>query len=94
MPRAKKTLIMGDSIIKGINPRGLKNNVHCNISGATVDVLQDQIFVYDLRNFSTIIIYVGGNNVSNGSNIEYVDEKFDQLLQYIKKANSDLSTVL
>ena len=95
VPTAKKTLIIGDSIIKGINPKGLKNNVHCSgISGATVETVHEQIALYDLRNFSTIIVYVGGNNVSNGSNIEYVEEKYDQLLQYIKTANSALNIIL
>lgn len=95
VPVAKKTLIIGDSIIKGINPRGLKDNIHCiGIPGATVETVHEQIALYDMRNFSTAIIYIGGNNVSNGSNIEYVEEKYDQLLQFIKTTNSALNIIL
>ena len=50
--------------------------------------------VYDLKNFINVIIYVGGNDVSNGSNVEYVEEKYDQLLQYIKDNNGDISITL
>ena len=82
-------------IIKGVNPRGLKHNVHCSgISGATVENVHDQVTLYDMQNFSTVIISVGGNNASNGSNIEYVEEKYDQLFQYIKKANSAVNIIL
>lgn len=62
-----KTLIIGDSIIKGFNERGLKKNVLCNgISGASVDNVVDQIQLYDLQNFSTIIVNVGGNDLAKG----------------------------
>ena len=40
------------------------------------------------------IIYVSGNDVSNGSNVESVEEKYDQLLQYIKDTNGDISISL
>ena len=90
-----KTLIIGDSIINGINPRGLKNYVHCSgISGATVETVHEKMSVYNLKNFTNVIIYVGGNDVSNGSNVEYVEEKYDQLLQYIKDNNGDISITL
>ena len=37
-PTASKTLLIGDSILSGINKKGLNKNVECHsISGATVD---------------------------------------------------------
>ena len=59
------------------------------ISGATVDTLLEEIEVYDLQNFSHIILYIGGNNASNGTESEYFEEKYDQLICYIKERNED-----
>ena len=90
-----KTLIIGDSIIKGINAKGLKSYVHCSgISGATVEKVSDQISVYDLKNFDTVIISVGGNDVSDSADIELVEETYDKLIQFIKTANPGISIVL
>ena len=50
--------------------------------------------VYNLKNFTNVIIYVGGNDVSNGSNVQYVEEKYDQLLQYIKDNNGNICITL
>ena len=87
---AKKILLMGDSIITGINKNGLKDKVYKHgISGATVDTLLQEIEVYDIQNFSHIILYVGGNNASNGTESEYFEEKYDQLICYIKERNKD-----
>ena len=94
-PKSTKSLIIGDSIIKGINEKGLNSNIHCHgISGATVETVLDQIQLFDLKNFSTIIISVGGNDISNGSNLEYVEEKYDQLLRQIQAGNPDCQKVI
>lgn len=75
-----KTLIIGDSIIKGINEKGLKHNVLCHgISGATLQTVAEQVQLYDLQNFSTVILSVGGNDLANGRDPEYIEERFDQL---------------
>ena len=51
VPEAKKTLIIGDSIIKGINPRGLKDNIHCiGIPRANVETVHDTKLV-EMENF-------------------------------------------
>lgn len=92
--RPVKTLIIGDSIIKGINEKGLKKHVHSHgISGATTETVLDQLSLFDLKNFSTVIISIGGNDISNGTNVEYVEEKYDQLIQYIQKINQDCKIV-
>ena len=92
---AKKILLMGDSIITGVNIKGLKDKVYKHgISGATVDTLLQEIEVYDLQNFSHIILYIGGNNASNGTDSEYFEEKYDQLICYIKERNRDCKIML
>ena len=93
--RSQNTLIIGDSIINGINSKGLKSTVHCNgISGATVQTVHEKLTVYDLKNFADVVIYVGGNDISNGSSVEFVESKYDQLLQYIKSANGDIKITI
>lgn len=94
-PTTKKILLMGDSIISGINKNGLKDKVYKHgISGATIDTLLQEIEVYDLQNFSHIILYIGGNNASNKTDCEYFEEKYDQLIYFIKERNKDCKIVL
>ena len=86
---SKQILLIGDSIISGINPKGLKENVHRDgIPGASVDCILKEVKVFDLSQFSHIIIYVGGNNASKGTDTEYFEEKYDQLLDYIQNKNN------
>lgn len=89
------TLLLGDSILSGINRKGLKSNVECHsISGATVDMLLNKIKVYDLKNFRNIIIYVSGNDVSQKVDPEYIEERYESLINYIKSKNSTITIYL
>ena len=94
-PVSKKILLMGDSIITNINKKGLKDKVYKHgISGATKDTLVQEIEVYDLQNFSHIILYIGGNNVSNWTNNKYFKEKYDELISFIKEKNKNCQMLL
>ena len=94
-PTTKKILLMGDSLISGINKNGLKEKVYKHgISGATIDTLIEEIEMYDLQNFSHIILNVGGNNASNKTDCEYFEEKYDQLICFIKEKKKDCKIVL
>ncbi|MEW8545036.1 MAG: GDSL-type esterase/lipase family protein [Candidatus Thiodiazotropha sp.] len=85
-----RTLIIGDSIINGINRKGLTNNVECqSIPGANIDSIIDKLQIYDLKKFSNIIVYVGGNNASNETDPEYFEEKYEQLITSIKNTSSN-----
>lgn len=59
-----------------------------------MEMVSDQICLYDLQNFSTVVISVGGNDVSNGSDLEYVEERFDQLIVQIRNRNPDCKIFL
>lgn len=51
IPSNSKILIIGDSIIKGINEKGLKDYVHCHgIPGAYVETVLKHIHLFDLKN--------------------------------------------
>lgn len=90
----KKILLIGDSIITGVNKQGLKDNVYRHgISGATVKTLLNEIEVYDLKQFSHAVIYIGGNNASNGTDIKHFEEMYRKLLTHIK-LKSDCKMVL
>ena len=83
--RGSKILIIGDSILSGVNRKGLSRNVECQpCSGANIDTILEKVQMFDLTKFSDIVIYVGGNDSSNSSDNEYFEEKYEQLLQHIK----------
>ena len=54
------------------------------LSGATVDTLLEKFKIYNLKNFKNIIIYVSGNDASQNNDLEYVEEKYKQLINNIK----------
>ena len=64
-----KTLLIGDSVLHGINTKGLIKGVQKHSrGGATVNEIIEEIGVYDIKSFNKIIIYVGGNDCA-----KYVD---------------------
>lgn len=91
----RQTLLIGDSIVSGINPKGLKQHVYRNgIPGARVGDILDDIKVYNLINFTRIIIYVGGNDSSGQTDMKSFERKYDELIKYIKDQNSLCTIVL
>ncbi|MES9905403.1 MAG: GDSL-type esterase/lipase family protein [Sedimenticola sp.] len=87
---SRKTLIIGDSIISGINPKGLKSNVtRYPVSGANVDNILTELQVFDLSQFATVILYVAGNDASKQIRVQDFEDKYTQLIKYIKTKNPD-----
>lgn len=85
-----KTLIVGDSILAGINQKGLAKHVIAQpFPGATVETIMTKITMYNLRQFGSVVIYVGGNDAarSRDPDMEYFEKKYDQLINYIKQQN-------
>ena len=83
----ERTLLIDDSIIKGINPKGLKKEIKiCARGGATLQDICDDISVYDLESFSNVIICVGGNDCSSRADINSFEDKYNQLISLIKTA--------
>ena len=81
-----------------INPRGLKQNVHkSGISGGNIHKVTNQLKVFDLKQFTDIIIYVGGNDgndAASKSDPELFEVKYDQLIQHIKDVNDQCQIFL
>lgn len=85
-----RTLIIGDSILSGVNKRGLNRNVEClSVPGATIETINDKIQLYDISKFNNIVVYVGGNDAANNSDMEYFEEKCDQFMRSIKNKNAE-----
>ena len=94
-PKSLKTLIVGDSLLKGINSKGLENGVRiCSKNGAKIKDIWDEIAVYDMKSFQNIILCVGGNDGSSGTETGLFEEKYDELVGYIKAANNDCAVYL
>ena len=92
---ANQILLIGDSLISSVNLKGLTPNVIKNgISGGNIDKVASQIKVYDITKFSHVILYVGGNDASNGTDVEYFEEKYDQVIQHIKESNKNCKIIL
>ena len=80
---------MGDSLTSAISPKGLKQSVFKHsISGAKIDHRFHQAIVFSMEQFSNIISFVGGNDAPSGTDIEYFEELYDQVIQNIKQINS------
>lgn len=90
-----RTLIIGDSIVSGINRKGLKNRVECHpVPGATIDAINNKLQIFDISKFDNIVVYVGGNDTSRNTNLEYFEEKYDQLITSVKSKNSSCQLFL
>ena len=90
-----KTLLIGDSILSGVNRKGLKNNVLCApFPGATIDIISKNISMYDLTQFENVVIYCGGNDSAKPNIVENVRKGYDTLLKFIKNKNSECMVYL
>ena len=91
----EKVLLLGDSILKGINTKGLIKGVHKDSKGgATIQELIDEIKVYDMKAFSTVILHIGGNDTANGTGTRAIEDKYDELIRLIKCNNSACRVIL
>lgn len=90
-----KTLLVGSSILHGINPQGLFKGVHKHsISGAGIDSLSEDLELYDLTIFNTIIVYIGGNDASRGMDAKCFESKYERLLVEIKQLNPECNIIV
>ena len=87
---AKKTLIIGDSILSPINPRGMISGVQKHSkSGAKVQDIIDDITLYNMKSFRSVVLFVGGNDSSSGADTKLFEDNYDELVSLIKTSNPD-----
>lgn len=77
----KSTLLVGSSILKGVQTSELKSNAAVRtFSGATIDVVKTKLGEFDIENCKTIILHVGGNDADNGTDPEDFCDSYISLL--------------
>ena len=90
-----KLLLIGDAILNGVNTKGLVKGIKKHSKGgAIVNDLIEEISVYDVRNFETCIIYIGGNDCANRTDVKTFVDAYDQLINLIKTTNPASGTIL
>lgn len=90
-----RTLIIGDSILSGINRKGLLNGVECQpMPGATIAEISVKIQLYDMTKFSNVVVYVGGNDASRNSDDTHFEEQYQQLILHVKDKNRSCNIFL
>ncbi|KAH3786518.1 hypothetical protein DPMN_164625 [Dreissena polymorpha] len=84
-PQTSKTLLIGDSILRGINKRGLCESVDiCTLPGKTMLDICEKLRKMNISDLSKIIIFAGGNDVSNGQQISIIKDVILQTSQCIQ----------
>ncbi len=93
--KCNKILLIGDSILNGVNPKGLHQELHKHTTGgATVSTLIEEVAVYDLKSFSHVVVSVEGNDAARHTHENRFEEQLDQLLSIIKCANENCIVIV
>ena len=91
----KNTLLIGSSMIKGVNIKGLKKGTLTHAKeGAGIESITEEIKLFDLRKFTNIIIYIGGNDAADGMNTDNFESKYNKLLQNVQLKNPNCEILL
>ena len=78
-----------------MNRKGLASYVHkYSVSGATIKSLTRDIELYDLKNFSSLILYIGGNDLTGNTDATTIEEDYDYLLTLIRSGNPSIQIIL
>ena len=78
------TLIIGDSIIKDINERGLRDTEVTCIRGAKIEDIAQHLADKEQSNFKTIIIHGGTNNCTNDNDLDNAPQVYESMIKNIK----------
>ena len=81
-----KVLLVGSSILKGINTNRLQNDVDVwTHRGATVlDIYNDLRFNIDVSKYSTVIVHVGGNDTDRRKDVRQFTSIYKDLIKFLK----------
>ena len=81
------------SLLKGIRSKGLRSTDVRTNRGAKIDDITYVISNMDLSPYKTIILHVGGNDLSSGSDLQTINTDYESLL-YAIRAESNQDTVI
>ena len=87
-----KTLLIGDSIIKDINEKGLSSDVkvECKRGGETKDI-KEIIEKSPIEEFNTLIIQVGTNDCTSDDDIANAEQDFDAMLSNVTQRQDSVN---
>lgn len=89
---SKRSLIIGDSILKGVSKRGLNPNVDVlSHSGADIDTISKRCKELDLVQYDHVILYIGGNNVARGQSVTSLYKELKSLVSLLKNSGCCVS---
>lgn len=92
--RGKKTLLIGDSMIRDIDERGLLNtHVKC-IRGGTIANVKEELQTMDPKTYEAIIIHIGTNNCSSTSKLEEGEANLKELVTDLNRRAPTTKKVL
>lgn len=88
-------LLIGSSIFKYINRRGLERNVHVSTNrGAHVKDLYHKLRDKSLNMYKSVMIYCGGNDASSGQSTDEFYQQYSALLDFIRDKYPDIEVIL
>ena len=93
---AKKMLLIGDSLFKGIKTRGLRDDIKVmTIRRAMTNIIAyDFLMKYDFTGFKNVIVYVGGNDTSTKSDLSTLYDVMATAIAYLKVRYNGLNVYL
>lgn len=95
LPQRKKVLIIGSSMVKGINPRGVDQNVTISVNrGADSRRIKGRLESMDLSHYKDVIIYAGGNDGPNGTPLHLTSANIQSAVRFAKNQGCNVSICL
>lgn len=81
-----RTLLIGDSILKGVQKRGLHDMVEiCRSGGARIQDVMDKVRELDMTQYKNVVVYVGGNDASSGQPIPTIRTSLQRLVHILQQ---------
>lgn len=85
------TLLIGSSILKGIRTRGLKQTVNVSTNrGAQARDILGVLKQTNLNKYNNIVVYAGGNDVSNGRTLNEITNDLTEIIQICKEQSCEV----
>jgi len=94
-PTPPKTLLIGDSVIRDVNPRALKDTTVISMKGAKVSDINKRLSEYSTQ-CDKIILSCGGNDISPDCDITVLINEYSTMLKNAKQmcGNISVSSIL
>ncbi|CAG2252470.1 unnamed protein product [Mytilus edulis] len=84
-------LVIGSSLLKSINIKDLINTRVSTNRGARIIDIINIVKDADIRQYQSIIVHIGGNDISNGATLNLIHDNYESLL-YLLRSKADMNT--